>query len=225
MQKQTWQWMMIAMIAYLSMAFEVSAQDTLNRHRIGVGISYFMPHLDGQPLPGSISPNRVAPIIRYRYGKEDGWFVQAQWRGTRGKWPMGKPANFNVSKLYRGMQFIAGVGRYWHLKKNWYAITVLDGSWDRYRSEGYYGGGFTGQYTDYNTRGNMMGAGLSGGLEYRLNSRFRISVDTRFTLGARAQVFDAINPFSSSNQGISESSFKWFVYWIPVQGLMVSYRL
>lgn len=210
--------------AMLMMAFQLQAQDSINRHRIGFGLCYAMTQLDGKPLPDGSSPNRVAPVLRYSYGKENAWFLRLEWRGTAGKWPMDKPANFNVSKKYQGMQWSAGVGRYWALKKNWYAITVLDGSWDRYRSEGTYGGGVTGLYESYDAKGNMMGAGINGGLEYRLNTRWRLSLETRLMLGALAGNDDTTNPLSSSNQVISNSSFRVMAQWIPVQALLVSYR-
>lgn len=207
------------------MGLTLQAQDSINRHRIGFGLCYAMRHLDGKPLPDGASLHRVAaPVLRYSYGKEDAWFVRFEWRGTAGKWPIDKPANFNVTKKYNGMQWSAGVGRYWSLKKNWYAITVLDGSWDRYRSEGSYGGGFTGLYETYDAKGNMMGAGVNAGLEYRLNTRWRLSLETRLMLGALAGNTDTMDPLSSSNQVISNSSFRLLAQWIPVQALLVSYR-
>lgn len=202
----------------------LNAQDSVNRHRLGVGLSYAMPHWDGMPLPNGSSGNRVAPVLRYSYGKEDGWFVRLQWRGTAGKWPIDKPANFNVSKKYQGMQWSAGVGRYWPIKKQWYAITVLDGSWDRYNSEGSYGGGFTGLYEYYDTKGNLMGIGLNGGIEYRLNTRWRAGLETRLMMGALAGVEDKYDPLSSSKPVVSNSIFKVLAYWTPVQALYISYR-
>ena len=203
----------------------MQAQDTMNRHWVSAGLSYSMPQLDGQPMPSGVSANRFAPLLRYAYGKTDGWFLRLQARGTWGSWPLDKPANFNVTKKYRGMQYLAGVGRHWPLKKQWVAVTVLDGSFDRFVSEGSYGGGVTGQYRLYDGRGNMVSAGLSAGLEYRLNTRWALGMDTRLSIGALSKNVELLDPLSSSsNNVVSSSSFKVLMYWTPVQALYVSYR-
>ena len=202
----------------------MQAQDTINRHWVSAGLSYSMPQLDGKPLPSGVSAHLPATVLRYTYGKEEAWFVRLQWRATRGTWKMDEPMNYNVSKTYWGMQWSAGVGRHWLLKKNWYAVTVLDGSWDRYKSEGSYGGGVTGQYIFYDTRGNMMGAGLNGGILYRINTHWSAGVDTRFMIGAQAGVVDEMDPLSSSLPKVSNSIFDVRMQWTPVQALYVSYR-
>lgn len=202
----------------------MQAQDTMNRHWVSAGLSYSMPQLDGEPLPSGVSANRFAPILRYAYGKTDGWFLRLQARGTWGSWPLDKPANFNVTKKYQGMQYLAGVGRHWPLKKQWVAVTVLDGSFDRFVSEGSYGGGVTGQYRFYDGRGNMVSAGLSAGLEYRLNTRWAVGMDTRLSVGALSKNLDVIDPFSSSNQVVESRTFKVIMQWTPVQALYLSYR-
>lgn len=202
----------------------MQAQDTMNRHWVSAGLSYSMPHLDGEPLPSGVLANRVAPILRYAYGKTDGWFLRLQARGTWGSWPLDKPADFNVKKKYRGMQYLAGVGRHWPLKKQWVAVTVLDGSFDRFVSEGSYGGGVTGQYRFYDGGGNMVSAGLSAGLEYRLNTRWAVGMDTRLSVGALSKNLDVTDPLSSSNQVVESRTFKFIMQWTPVQALYVSYR-
>ena len=211
-------------MALLFIGNNVQAQDTVNHHWVSAGVSYAMPHLDDEHTPYGVSGNRVAPLLRYSYGKIDAWFVRLQVRATRGSWPVEEPSNYNISKKYSGTQFLAGVGRYWLLKKQWYAVTVLDGSWDRYKSEGSYGGGITGQYTFYDGRGNMVSAGLSAGLEYRLNTRWSVGLDTRLSVGALSKNLDTTDPLSSSIQVVSSSTFKLITRWTPLQGLFVSYR-
>ena len=202
----------------------MQAQDTMNRHWVSAGLSYSMPQLDGQPMPSGVSANRFAPLLRYAYGKTDGWFLRLQARGTWGSWPLDKPANFNVTKKYRGMQYLAGVGRHWPLKKQWVAVKVLDGSLDRFVSEDSYGGGVTGEYRFYDGGGNMVSAGLSAGLEYRLNTRWSVGMDTRLSVGALSKNLDVTDPLSSSNQVVESRTFKVIMQWTPVQALYVSYR-
>lgn len=211
-------------MALLFIGNNVQAQDTVNHHWVSAGVSYAMPHLDDEPTPYGVSGNRVAPLLRYSYGKIDAWFVRLQVRATRGSWPVEEPSNYNISKKYSGTQFLAGVGRYWLLKKQWYAVTVLDGSWDRFTSEGSYGGGVTGQYTFYDGRGNMVSAGLSAGLEYRLNTRWSVGFDTRLSVGALSKNTETTDPLSSSQPVVSSSTFKLITQWTPLQGLFVSYR-